>query len=433
MVVSKADEKKLNNLSKSELRVQLLSSQSQLAKASETKSEVEQLTHNLQTHQIELEMQNRELIETQQKLEESRNRYADLYDFAPMGYLTLNRQGEIVEINLTGARMLGQERARLIEQPLTIWLAPQYAQRFFTHLRKVFSQSDKALADLKIRDQGGRTGMDIHFECAQVESEGESQCRCAMVDISERKALLNHLKAARVNAEQASSAKTQMLSRMSHEFRTPLNAILGFAQVLEVGDITPAQAVQLGHIMKAGWSILAMVEEMLDFTNIENKITELKIERVELTACVRNAMLTVESMAKERHIVVEQHLDDLCIAAVKADAIRLEQVLVYLLTDALKYNQAGDRIGITYQPFESSMRLAITDTGKGVPESDIVTMFEPFSPSYMANISVDGSGLGLAIAKMLVDEMGGEIGVTSKKDQGTTFWIELPRDDGRTF
>jgi PAS domain S-box-containing protein len=428
--MSMEQNRNLNQLSKQELMQQLLSSQNQLADATEKKLEIEQLTHNLQAHQIELEIQNRELIETQKTLEQSRNRYADLYDSAPVGYLTLNRKGEVMEINRTGARMLGRERTLLIHQPLTPFLAPQNSKNFFNHLEIVFSQPGKSVVELKLKEQRDCTAIDVHLESAQEYAHKDGAlCRCAMVDITERKQMMHHLKIARLHAEQANRTKTEILSRVSHEFHTPLNAIIGFSQLLEGDSLTPSQRERIQHILKAGWNLVGMVDEMLEFTRAENNKTELKTEVVELESCVRDSILAVAILAQERQIIIEQTLDAAHLTTVLADSGRLKQVLVYLLIDIVKYNQARDRVTISCQPLESIMRIAISDTGKGVPEANIATIFEPFSPNYLSNHGVDGSGLGLAIAKILVEEMSGTIGVTSKLDQGTTFWIELPRAD----
>ena len=428
--MSKEPNREWGELSKKNLIDQLLSSQKQLAYATEKKSEIEQLTHNLKAHQIELEMQNRELIEIQKVLEQSRNRYANLYDSAPVGYLTLNRKGEVMEINSTGARMLGQERVQLIHQPLALYLAPNNSQSFFNHLDIVFSQPGKTVVELKLKELMAHSAIDVHFESVQeIDHEGEALCHCAMVDITERREMMAHLKVAREHAEQANCTKTEILSRVSHEFRTPLHAIIGLSQILEGDNLTSTQNEKIQHISKAGWDLVGMVEEMLDFTNIEKNKIELKIEAVELERCVRDSILAVSTLAQERQIILNHHLGDSHLSTVLADSNRLKQMLIYLLKDIVKYNQDGDRIAISCQPLGSIVRIVITDTGKGIPEANIATMFEPFSTAYLSNHGVNGSGLGLAMAKKLIEEMSGTISVTSKLDQGTTFWIDLPQGE----
>jgi len=179
----------LKNLSYEELAEQLAASLAALKDTGE-RSKLQLLSQSLQTHQIELEMQNRELREAQDRLEASRNRYVDLYDFAPVGYLTFSTKGCITDINLTGARMLGMERAHIINQPMTRWLAAEYRQAFLNHLDTAYYKEEKAVVELKLKGRAGKAGLDVQLESVLTpEDDGEIRCRTAMVDITARKQL----------------------------------------------------------------------------------------------------------------------------------------------------------------------------------------------------------------------------------------------------
>ena len=160
-------------------RLKALQSKSGLA------NESQRLQHELQVHQIELEMQNRELREAQHELEAARNRYADLYDFAPVGYLTLDEKGRVMEINLTGATMLGTERTRVIGVPFVSWLAPGENKAFSSHLRNVFRTKGPAVAELRIHVNG--EDLDVRLESAAHRFDGATLCRTAVADISKHK------------------------------------------------------------------------------------------------------------------------------------------------------------------------------------------------------------------------------------------------------
>ena len=420
----------LKKLSESELAEQLAASLARLDDTQE-KSEIQQITHNLQTHQIELEMQNRELHEAQLKLEESRNRYADLYDFAPVGYITLDTKGCLTEINLTGAKMLGVERTYLLNQPLTQWLMPEYRLAFLNHLDKVFNKKQRAVVELKIKGRTIETPRDVQFESALApEGDNEAQCRTAMVDITERKQFEAELILAKEIAEQANQAKSQFLSRMSHEFRTPLNAILGFAQLLETNSNErkePGQRHNIEQILKAGWHLLDLVNDLLDFAAIEANMINLQIEAVDLVECIHTSLDIIQPLAEQRELTIENTVDICAGMYVQADSVRLKQALLNLLSNAVKYNQTGGVVMLSCeQAGADAVRISVTDTGSGIQQADMSTLFEPFNRLYLRTYAVEGTGIGLTIAKQLVESMRGQIGVTSEPGQGSTFWIELP-------
>lgn len=421
----------LKKLTESELAERLSDSLNSLTN-SKPKTEIQYLNHNLQTHQIELEMQNRELREAQVKLEESRNRYADLYDFAPIGYVTLNTKGIITEINLTGARMLGLERARIINQPMIRWLEPECRSAFLNHLSLVFDKKGKAVSELKIMGHGYGATHDVQFESTSAPgNDSQSFCHTAMIDISERKQYEAQLILARDVAKSADEAKMQFLSRMSHEFRTPLNAILGFAQLAEINlsqHLDDRTRPMIQQVIKSGSYMLELVNDLLDLAALEANKIELHIEPVNLMAHIQDSMGLMQPLAEQREIVLHSSNDLAEEIYVQADPLRLKQVLLNLLSNAVKYNHEGGSITLSLQQAKNkAIRINVTDTGTGISAEDIPILFEPFSRLYLRTYAIEGTGIGLTIAKQLVERMGGCIGVTSKLGQGSTFWIELPQ------
>ena len=176
----------LDKLSQTDLHRRLEELQARLGDHPE-RDDIQRLLEDLQVHQIELELQNRELLDTRRALEQARDRYADLYDFAPVGYLTLDRKGIILEINLTGARLLGVERSRLLNMPLTAFVATGESPRLFQHLRETFEQKGKRATELTIRPRSGLP-MDSHLESvAMTSADGTVVCRTALIDITDLK------------------------------------------------------------------------------------------------------------------------------------------------------------------------------------------------------------------------------------------------------
>ena len=235
------------------------------------------------------------------------------------------------------------------------------------------------------------------------------------------------LENARFVAERANLAKSEFLSSMSHELRTPLSAILGFAQLIESGlpPPTPSQKRSVDQILKAGWYLLELINEILDLALIESGKLSLSIEPVSLTEVMYECEAMVESQAQRRGIrVAFARLQSPCF--VNADRTRVKQVLINLLSNAIKYNRVGGTVSVECSPNpQGSARICVRDTGAGLSAEQLAQLFQPFNRlGQKANIE-QGTGIGLVVCKRLVELMGGIIGVESSVGEGCVFWIEL--------
>lgn len=253
--------------------------------------------------------------------------------------------------------------------------------------------------------------------------------RCAL--LAEERAQRDALAAARQEADRANRAKTEFLSRMSHELRTPLNAILGFGQVLEVSaDLDPRDREAAGHIVKAGRHLLDLIDEVLSLSRIEAGTMTFSLEPVEVAELVTDAVDLVRPLAQARGITVEVSAAG-CATHVRTDRQRARQVLLNVLSNAVKYNHDGGRVAVSCRPGEDGgVRVAVADTGPGIHPDRQAALFEPFERLGAERSEVEGTGLGLALSRQMLGQMDGEIGVDSQPGEGATFWIELPRADG---
>lgn len=246
-------------------------------------------------------------------------------------------------------------------------------------------------------------------------------------DNSARKRVQTELNEAMAAAEKANRAKTDFLSNMSHELRTPLNAILGFAQLMESGapPPSPSQKRNLDQILKAGWYLLDLINEILDLALIESGKMTLSAEPVSLAEVMLECRAMIEPQAQKRGLAMTFPRFEIPYF-VKADRTRVKQVLINLLFNAIKYNKPGGTVAVesALAPLDS-IRISVRDSGAGLAPEQLAQLFQPFNRLGKEAGAEEGTGIGLVVTKKLVELMGGAIGVESTVGSGSVFWIEM--------
>jgi len=249
-------------------------------------------------------------------------------------------------------------------------------------------------------------------------------------DITERKNALEAITSAKLEAENANQAKSQFLSSMSHELRTPLNAVLGFSQLLQEDKQNPLDEDQkdsLEHIYSAGQHLLTLIDEILDLSKIESGKININLESINLIKQIKQSLEFIHPFAHNIQIKLEQNSSEDESIWIKADTFRLNQVLSNLLSNAIKYNKHQGSISIWITQSDDKVRIFIKDTGQGIPDNMMKDLFKPFSRLGVTQSEIEGTGIGLTITKVLVEMMGGTIGVENCYGKGCTFWVELEK------
>ncbi len=236
------------------------------------------------------------------------------------------------------------------------------------------------------------------------------------------------LESAKFVAEKANLAKSDFLSSMSHELRTPLNAILGFGQLMEsdTPPPSPSQQASINQILQAGWYLLDLINEILDLAMIESGKLSLSLEPVALREVMLECRTMMEPQAQERGIQMTFAECD-SPYFVDADRTRLKQILINILSNAVKYNKRGGTVVVGCGPATAPnrIRVTVTDSGAGLPPEKLAQLFQPFNRLGQQATTEQGTGIGLVVTKRLVELMGGTIGVESTVGTGSVFWFEL--------
>ena len=384
----------------------------------------------------------RKQVEAEQKVLDQRLRDQQFYTRSLIesnidALIATDPRGIITDVNKQMEALTGCTRDELIGAPFKDYFTdPERAE---AGIRRVLSESKVTDYELTALARDGKETVVSYNATTFHDRDRKLQgVFAAARDVTDRKRFESTLQANNVEleragaaAEKANLAKSDFLSSMSHELRSPLNAILGFAQLINSDSPppTPSQKANIDQILHAGWYLLALINEILDLAQIESGKLALSLEPTSLAEVMRECQAMIETQAQKRGITMSFSQSG-CPYYVSADRTRLKQVLVNLLSNAIKYNQANgtvvvDCAVIAQEGTPERVHVSVRDVGEGLPPDKLLQLFQPFNRLGQERSMEEGTGIGLVMSKRLVELMGGAIGVESSVGFGSVFWFEL--------
>ena len=395
------------------------------AKIDRPTAEYEKLLYELQVHQIELKAQNEALEQAKTLLETSRdeyrNRFVDLYDFAPVGYLTLNSENLITESNLTAASMLGIARSKLILDFFPQWIAEESRDTWLQQFLNLKEYGGKQNCELLMQQSDGST-FNVQVDCVEISNEQTPSVRIAMTDITERK------RAERVLYD-AALRKDEFLATLAHELRNPLAPISNAVHILKRADANPTRIAWCTDIISRQLEhLVRLVDDLLDVSRISRGVVSLRKEILEIRDFIQPALESSQPL-------IDSHRQEFALTLptepmwVEGDRIRLTQIILNLINNAAKYTQDGGHIRLTVEPAEDKICIRVSDNGSGIDAADLAHLFDLF---YQVDRNIDlsksGLGIGLSLVRSLVEMHGGNICALSPgRGKGSEFVVHLPR------
>ncbi len=370
---------------------------------------------------------NEELYKAQEKIKAKESDLRALVSSIDDVIMILDENGKYINIWTNDESKLSRPKDELLDDTIESVFPEKDALFFMATIRDVQETGQPKTVEYEIDTLADKRWFQGRL-APIVEESGEYQHFVLTArDITDLKELQESLRRAKEEAEQANKAKSDFLSSMSHELRTPMNAILGFTQLLDYDkhSLTQSQRENIEEILKAGNHLLTLINEILDLARIEAGKLTVSIESVEIYPVLEEVLGIINPLASKRDITIDHNLDSCEGLYVYADRTRLKQVLLNLMSNAVKYNQDQGEIRIKCTIKNSKAQFLVEDTGLGIDDKEIDQIFEPFTRILDEKI-VEGTGIGLTLSKQLVALMNGTISVKSELGAGSKFWVELP-------
>ncbi len=379
------------------------------------------------------------LAAVQRQLAETQERHAQLQaalEHAGDAIITIDSRQRVQFVNRAACEMFGTSAPQALGEPLDRFI-PTHRQ--VAHRLQVESFGRTGVTARRMGRlhelMGQRADGEVFPIEASISRSGEGATLWMTVvlrDVSAQRAA-EATQAARLRAEAARRAMTEFVARLSHEMRAPLNAVLGFSQLLQTEahePLAPGQRQRVEQIRTAGWHLLRLLADTADLSVLESGSLHFDIRRIALLAVIDEALAICDTQARARGITVQVHdREALRATVVNGDPMRLRQVMINLLSNAVKYNRDGGMIDIHVRPGGALVNIEVIDTGIGMTDEQLAHLYEPFNRLGRERDVTEGTGIGLVLTRQLVERMNGRLAIDSEAGRGTRVRVTLPAAD----
>lgn len=357
-------------------------------------------------------------------LEDSEHRYEMLLESAADAFYLHDIDGKFVDVNNQGCVALGYSRKEILDLSVPDVEVGQSPEVLDDHWPKLENGEVIQLDGVHRRKDG--TVFSVEVRVGLIHIENKTYFSIFARDITNRKIAELTIIKAKDEAEAANKAKSEFLSHMSHELRTPMTAILGFSQIMDSAEeMSEKYRKYSSEITKAGKHLIELINEILDLSSIEAGKLNCTLTSCNLNDIVKVCFSFLEGEAEKNNIQLIDEITSTSNYTIHADFFRFKQVMINLISNAVKYNKKNGTVKVSCSVYRENLRIKVSDTGDGLTEEEQLLLFKPFERigEYKG---IDGAGIGLVITKSLIEMMFGQIGVESEPGKGSVFWVQVP-------
>lgn len=392
-----------------------------------TEADLLRLVHELEVHQIELELQNEELKLARERSESIAHKYTSLYDFAPIGYFTLSNEGKILELNLIGSKMLGNDRSFLMNKPFGRFIQDKNVPAFNQFLENAFKTKTKEAIDIMVMGIG-YSPMYAQLT-AIVDEEHENNCLLTVMDITDRKKTEIELEEVVRQLHILNSQKDMFFSIIAHDLKNPFNAIIGYSELLMMEvRLNEYKAVEefAGIILDSSIRAMDLLGNLMQWAKSQTGRIIFDPKRMALNDVITEVTDMFDQIALQKDITIKKVISNEI--EVLADKDMLATIIRNLISNAVKFAKPGGEITIYTVEEPKTLTLAVKDYGVGIDKQDLEKLFRIDATfTSLGTKNEKGTGLGLVLCKEFVERHGGKIWAETEKGVGSTFYVSLPR------
>jgi nitrogen-specific signal transduction histidine kinase len=391
-----------------------------------SESETLKLIHELEVHQIELEMQNDELILARRVAQDAAAKYIELYEFAPSGYFTLSREGKIIELNLRGSQILGKEKTHLRNSLFGFFVSGDTKSIFNLFLGNIFNSKAKESCEVALSPDGSSP---TYIYLTGIITENEKQCLVTAVDITEQREALEQLKQKSEQLEKANAEKDKFFSILSHDLRSPLSSFIGFTKILseKLPEMNQKEIQEIADTLKkTSTSIYLLVVDLLEWSVLQRGLADFNPVPAPLIEVVNRSTESLSDLARQKNLEIQLQVPENLF--VKVDQTMLESTLRNLLSNAVKFSFRGEKIVVSARvAHDNFVEIAISDTGVGMSPEILGNLFQMNAETgHEGTEGEPSTGLGLMLCREFVEKHGGKIHAESNEMKGSTFRFTVP-------